>query len=59
MERLNYLRMTLTNQDCINEEVNYRLNGGKACYQRCRIFCLPIYYLETYLLHGAESLLSS
>jgi len=32
VERLNYLRTTLTNQDCINEEVNNGLNRGKAFY---------------------------
>jgi len=34
VKRLNYLRTTLTNQGCINE-VNNRLNRGKACYQLC------------------------
>jgi hypothetical protein len=30
--KLKYLRMTVTNQNSIQEEINCRLNSGNACY---------------------------
>ena len=32
MEQFKYMGGTLTNQNCIQEEINSRLKSGKACY---------------------------
>jgi hypothetical protein len=32
MEEFKYLKMTITNQNFIHEEITSRLNSGNACY---------------------------
>jgi len=32
VEHFKYLRTTLTNQYCINEEINSKMSSGIACY---------------------------
>jgi hypothetical protein len=44
VEKFEYLGTTITNQNSIQEEINSRLMAGNACYNLCRIFCLPVYY---------------
>jgi hypothetical protein len=39
-----YLGTNLTNQNSLQEEIKSRLDSGNACYQWCRIFCIPVCY---------------
>jgi hypothetical protein len=41
---LKQLGRTLTNQNCIHEEIKKRLRLKNACYDLSGIFCLPIFY---------------
>jgi hypothetical protein len=39
---------TVTDQNCIHEEIKRRLNSGNVWYQKqFKIFCLPVYYVKT------------
>jgi hypothetical protein len=40
------LEATLTDQNCIHEEIRSRLNSGMLATMQCRIFCLPVCCLE-------------
>ena len=44
VEEFKYLGTTLTNQNSIQEEIEYRLKLGNAYIIRCRIVCLPVCY---------------
>ena len=45
VEQNKYMGITLTNQNCVPEEMKSRLKSGDACYIiLCRIFCLPVCY---------------
>jgi hypothetical protein len=41
-----YLGTTLTDQNCIHEEIRNRLYSGNACYHAVQNLCLPVYCLE-------------
>jgi uncharacterized protein YhjY with autotransporter beta-barrel domain len=36
-----YLGRTLTDQNCMNEEMKIRLNSGNACYRSVQSFAFP------------------
>jgi hypothetical protein len=36
--KFKYLETTLTDQNCINEEIKSRLNSGNACYRSVQSF---------------------
>jgi hypothetical protein len=40
--RFKYLRTTLTDQNCIRDEILHRLNSGMLATIRFRVFCLPV-----------------
>jgi hypothetical protein len=44
--KFEYLGITLTDQNCMHEEIKSRLNSGNACY------CLVQSHLSSYLLSG-------
>ena len=39
-----FLGKTLTNQNCVQEEIKGRFKSGNAAIVRCRIFYLPVCY---------------
>jgi hypothetical protein len=39
--RFKFLETTLTDQNCIHEEIKNRLNSGNACYHPVIVFCHP------------------
>jgi hypothetical protein len=39
--KFKYLGKTLTDKNCIHEEIKGRLNSGNACYHSVGIFCHP------------------
>jgi hypothetical protein len=46
--KFKYLRTTLTDQNCMQEEIKMRLNSGNACYHSVQsLFCLPACCLGT------------
>jgi hypothetical protein len=47
LQKFTYLGITVTNQNCIQEEIKSRLNLGNALYHQFRVFCLPISFLTT------------
>jgi len=46
VEEFRYLRTNLTYQHSIQEEIKSRLKVGMLAFIRCRIFCLPVFYLK-------------
>jgi hypothetical protein len=63
-----YVRMTITNQNCIHEEIKNRLNLGSACYHAAhnspssRLISISIkikiykIIISLVILHGCETL---
>jgi hypothetical protein len=41
VEQFKYWETTITNPNCIHEEIKSRLKSGILATIRCRIFCLP------------------
>jgi hypothetical protein len=39
--KFQYLGTTLTDQNCMQEEIKSRLNSGNACYHSVQSLCLP------------------
>jgi hypothetical protein len=39
--KLNYLETTLTDQNCIHEEIKSRLNSGNACHHSVQSLVIP------------------
>jgi len=54
VEEFRYLRTTLTDENSIQEEIKSRLKVGMLAFIRCRIFCLPVFYLKTQRLRRTE-----
>jgi hypothetical protein len=45
--KFKYLRMTLTNQNDIHDEIKCRLNSGMLAIIRYSIFCLSVLYKKS------------
>jgi len=46
VEEFKYMGETLTYQTSIQEETKSLLESGMLVIIRCRIFCLPVFYLK-------------
>jgi hypothetical protein len=41
MAKFRYLGITLTDRNCMHEDIKSRLNSGKACYHSVQSFIFP------------------
>jgi hypothetical protein len=46
MAKFKFLRSTLTDKNCMQEEIKNRLNSGNACFHLVQSFVFPAAVLE-------------